>query len=77
MTEPINDGGPAFPIGDQSLHPLLVGMSLRAWFAGMALQGIVTIPRKLDEDEDEFQAVAEDCCHFADAMLAELAKERQ
>lgn len=37
----IKDGGPAFPVGDQSTHPLLIGMSLRDWFAGMALQGML------------------------------------
>jgi hypothetical protein len=35
-TKPIDDGGPAFPIGDQSLHPLLTGMSLRDYFAASA-----------------------------------------
>lgn len=33
----IDDGGPAFPVGDQSLHPLLIGMSLRDYFAAQAM----------------------------------------
>ena len=36
-----NNGGPAFPVGDQSLHPLLLGMSLEDYFAGQALEGIL------------------------------------
>lgn len=36
---PRKDGGPAFPIGD--MH---YGMSLRDWFAGHALSGLVTSP---------------------------------
>jgi hypothetical protein len=48
--EKVNDGGPAFPFTphgqqcidgkwDQSYDPGDSGMSLRDWFAGMALQG--------------------------------------
>lgn len=41
MTKDVKTGGPAFP---GPIHPLtysgsLEGMSLRDWFAGMALQG--------------------------------------
>lgn len=43
----INDGGPAFPlpahIGANGEQPFpIYGMSLRDWFAGMALQGFAT-----------------------------------
>lgn len=37
----IDDGGPAFPLGDNSCFNPSPGMSLRDWFAGKALQGIV------------------------------------
>lgn len=36
-----DDGGPAFPVGDQSTHPLLTGMSLRDYFAAAALTGLL------------------------------------
>jgi len=41
MTEKINDGGSAFarPVGHGDQHEMAGGMSLRDWFAGMALQG--------------------------------------
>ena len=45
MTQP-NDGGPAFPC-DASMkqYPTQEGMSLRDWFAGQALAGIMASPR--------------------------------
>ena len=38
-TKQIDDGGPAFP-SDNFGQPSALGMSLRDWFAGMALQGL-------------------------------------
>tara|TARA_R110000868_G_C10476086_1_gene728792 strand:+ start:347 stop:574 length:228 start_codon:yes stop_codon:yes gene_type:complete len=43
MKTPINDGGPAFPVTG-CVHPngnAIVGMSLRDYFAGQALAGIL------------------------------------
>ena len=42
----IDNGGQAFPVtptdrGGQ-IGPTMMGMSLREWFAGMALQGLIT-----------------------------------
>ena len=34
------DGGPAFPVSDQGVHGVY-GMSLRAYFAGQALMGLL------------------------------------
>lgn len=49
MTTPINDGGPAFPLppvgtGDprDGMAGGSPGMSLRAWFAGQAMNGILS-----------------------------------
>lgn len=82
----MNDGGPAFPVHIQSLddlsgqgrdedmevvsqcqHP---GMSLRDWFAGMALQGILSANYNVD------QTVAREAYASADAMIAERAKRK-
>ena len=47
MSEKIDDGGPAFPLTEDAVNfknkdfPMQ-GMSLRDWFAGMALQGILS-----------------------------------
>ena len=56
----INDGGPAFPV-DRS-H----GMTLRDWFAGQALAGLVSYV----VEGATFENVAEDAYKAADAMLA-------
>ena len=40
MSNKPNDGGPAFPIGSGDMRDPM-GMTLRDWFAGMALQGIL------------------------------------
>jgi len=47
-------------------------MSLRDWFAGMALQGEVSSPKStlFEADCITFQELAEDCYRIADSMLA-------
>ena len=40
MTDQHNDGGPAFPAAI-GYNDLQVGMSLRDWFAGQALTGLL------------------------------------
>lgn len=68
MSKPINDGGPAFPtspwqagqsIGDD-------GMTLRDYFAAVALQGMIGTPL-YDETGNEEAACL--CYQQADAML--------
>jgi hypothetical protein len=41
VSEPINDGGPAFPKTGHPHDQIQDGMSLRQWFAGIAMQGIL------------------------------------
>lgn len=42
MTDPIKDGGPAFPVPDREASDQGVrGMSLRDWFAGQAVAGLI------------------------------------
>lgn len=38
----VDDGGPAFPVYTQILGQTSLGLSKREWFAGMALQGIIS-----------------------------------
>lgn len=70
----INDGGPAFPVialNDPN-HPASVpGMSLRDWFAGQALAGLVT---RNESTTPEKWAAA--CYILADAMLAQRSAAR-
>jgi hypothetical protein len=48
MSDPINDGGPAFPWTDPDKIPGMpcqsAGMTLRDWFAGKAMEGLMAEP---------------------------------
>ena len=68
-----NDGGPAFPAGisatlkaSDDAPPTQVGMSLRQWYAGMAMMGIVC--HYGNPDLKELKKQSFEC---ADAMLSE------
>ena len=68
-----DDGGPAFPLapcgtGDprDGMAGGSEGMTLRDWFAGMALQGIIASGRVCVDHAD----AARDAYCYADAMLA-------
>ena len=69
----IKDGGPAFaavaagPAGDVYESP---GMTLRDWFAGQALAGMMANPSVFDGDDRSIKACAPQCYAVADAMLA-------
>jgi len=77
----IKDGGPAFPRAryvrpDDAIND---GMSLRAWFAGMAMQGLIPIIGIPEVGPDELwdADTAKRAVKLADAMLAELSKPRE
>ena len=78
MSDKNNDGGPAFP--DHPLeHPNYwhqgnPGMSLRDWFAGQALAGILSNPGTFG-GEDLLPHIGQVVYKFADAMLK--AREQQ
>jgi hypothetical protein len=67
-----NDGGPAFPV--QALaspgSEVAWGMSLRDWFAGQALVGMLACP---DVSGDR-ESIAKSAYTYADTMLR--ARER-
>lgn len=62
----IKDGGPAFP------YDLVTrsGMSLLQWYAGMALQGMVSNPFY---DDKPYSNIAEEALRAADELLISLA----
>ena len=66
MSEPINDGGSAFPntAGWRRDPDISDGMSLRDYFAAKAMQSLVAL------DCMAATMVAEDAYAIADAMLA-------
>lgn len=67
MTTPVNDGGPAFPNKDE-FGSMIPGMSLRDWFAGQALIGLMCNPEAFANMANK--DVAENCWSAADAMIA-------
>lgn len=84
MTDQPKDGGPAFPI-----PPLVIGeklwtdreadgMSLRDWFAGQALAGLMPSHPFMHADNtfraERCQTLVQHAFQLADAMLAERVK---
>lgn len=66
----MKDGGPAFPqserVGDVSV--VYGGMTLRDWFAGQVMTGLVANPH--NKDSEGGNAFARTAYQVADAMLA-------
>ena len=75
----MEDGGPAFPSEQTETHDrgwnqtLERGMSLRDWFAGMALCGKMIECKQTSLLARRY--TAKEAYEFADAMLAESEKE--
>ena len=72
MSGQIDDGGAAFPLhahsGQSGELPIPnTGMSLRDWFAGMALQGRA---HRFTNPYNDRELLASDCYEIADAMIA-------
>lgn len=66
LVEEKDDGGSAFPMaGNESYHPDY-GMSLRDYFAGQALAGLLSVPNIAHLTESKVARMAYD---QADAML--------
>jgi hypothetical protein len=74
-TQQINDGGTAFPLsGTNNLGgPIMyTGMSLRDWFAGMALQGRLA---NCEYNDISFNTLAVASYNAADAMIEARKKD--
>lgn len=62
------DGGPAFPpVHNPETHPS--GMTLRDYFAGIALQGMLSSDSSIDRTKIKKDVWARVAYAFADAML--------
>ncbi len=66
MSEPIKDGGPAFPCEWKDFSPTH-GMTLRDYFAAKAMQGMLCEHEQLPDDNSTLARWSYD---IADAMLA-------
>ena len=69
------DGGPAFPHWDGPSGQCFNGMSLRAYIATAALQGLLD-RRDIGGSIPAHATLADTAVELADALIAELAKER-
>jgi hypothetical protein len=75
MSQPIDDGGPAFPTpvefdpNGQLISHGSCGMKLRDWLAGQALAGLMN---RYDEHPNNLAQCAELACNAADAVIAGL-----
>ena len=89
MSEPIDDGGPAFPqtaiingngevVTSGMYFPEGPGMTLRDWFAGRAMQGMLSNPANYGSGHEwrDDATVAEQAYDIADDMIRE-RKEKQ
>lgn len=81
MSDIKNDGGLAFPFayqGPTTGPEVYYGMTLRDWFAGMAMQGILASDMKLHVEgrpiERTPNVIADAAYQQADAMIAERNK---
>ena len=61
------DGGAAFPLQGSATHGRNGGMSLRDWFAGMAMQALI-------QREGDYARTASRAYEIADDMLNEREK---
>ena len=67
-----NDGGPAVPCASTNYRQ--IGMPLRDYFAGKALQGYMA-NTEFSMGHDDPDSICNNCLIYADAMLA--ARERK
>lgn len=75
------DGGPAFPLlhsidGNWTREPVAEysGMTMRDWFAGMALHGYLTRHADVNARTSYIEDAANAAFKIADAMIAERMK---
>lgn len=69
----MKDGGQAFPMHERD--DALVGMTLRDYFAGRAMQAITSVNGVWTSENIKPPLMAQCAYEIADAMLAERAKE--
>ena len=69
------DGGPAFPCDSMKQFPTQEGMSLLDWFAGKALEGLMSIPDlSFHVTPSSRKIVASTAYDMAESMILEKSK---
>ena len=82
MSKPIDDGGPAFPLEDWDdaikSKRRDTGMTLRDWFAGKAMQAMLSNPANYGSNHEwrDDATVSEQAYEIADDMI-KARKEKQ
>lgn len=61
-----DNSGPAFPVSAVVVDTGYTGLTLRKWFAGMAMQGMLANSSSIDHSNE---SIAEDAFNMADAMI--------
>ncbi len=70
----MKDGGQAFPLPPNSAYEgHNPGMTMRQWYKGLALQGILACP----ESHGTIAVFVKEAAQYADAMLAEDAQHEK
>ena len=69
----MNTGGPAFPVPEDENAPVHDGMTLRDYFAGLAMQGTLAGRKGSLQgiSKEQVESIARDSYKFADAMIRE------
>jgi hypothetical protein len=80
-SQTMNDGGPAFPqFRPADANPAfecgLGGMSLREWYAGLAMAAWFTDANQ-DWNANVYKCASEECFKLADAMIVATGKEQE
>ena len=70
---------PAFPRAINTDHPTYLGMTLREYYAGLAMQGLLRLINKYENAggfDWDASKLSEYAAEQADALIAELQKEQ-
>ena len=69
-----NSNKPSYPVTREVISNAHVGLTKREYFAGLAMQGIMTNNKTEPTIPIHFQNIAEDAVRIADELLKQLEK---
>jgi metal-dependent amidase/aminoacylase/carboxypeptidase family protein len=71
-----NSDEPAFSLQGTDRHPSYPGLTIREWFAGMAMAAMLNTELRREQMATPVN-IARDSIKMAEALIAELAKARK